>query len=238
MLLFELKTPGVGIWAIGAAVFGTLFLLCQFYLELVGHWEIIALALGIGLIIVDIVFAVGAGAFAISGLVLILIALVLSFMPDAVQFDPTNEQFGAALSQAFLNSLLAMSIIVAGVIMFVITLPKSPLLKRLANNGELLATNTSGLAQHDTLIGVQAITSEDLHPQGRIAIEGRWHSALAEHGAYIAAGQTVEIIEKRFGDLVLRPLSVAASTGTAASDSPQAIGDQPSQPGSTGSSLA
>ena len=67
LLFFEINTPGVGIWAVLAAVFGSLFLFSHYYLDLVEHFEVALLVLGLGLIAVEILLMSTAGVLAVAG---------------------------------------------------------------------------------------------------------------------------------------------------------------------------
>src|SRR5690606_20294487 len=53
-IVFELKTPGVGIWAIMAGGCAVLFFFCQFYLDLAASLEVVLVVLGIAAIVVEL----------------------------------------------------------------------------------------------------------------------------------------------------------------------------------------
>jgi len=67
-LMFELKTPGVGLWAGLAAILGGLFLLSQYMLDLANHFELVLLILGAVLIAVEAMTFIAGGLLALVGL--------------------------------------------------------------------------------------------------------------------------------------------------------------------------
>jgi membrane-bound ClpP family serine protease len=81
-LLFELKTPGVGLWAGLSMICGFLFLLSQYYLDMVNYIDIALIVLGLVLLITEFLTVVGGGLLGIAGAALILGGLTLSFLPN------------------------------------------------------------------------------------------------------------------------------------------------------------
>ena len=77
-VLFELKTPGVGLWALLAAVCGAGFLLAQYYLDMAENIEVVLLLAGVLLIGVDVMLGIGAGVLAAAGGTLAFLGLLLS----------------------------------------------------------------------------------------------------------------------------------------------------------------
>ena len=77
-IYFELQTPGVGFSLIAALVAAALYFAPHYLQGLAEHWEILLFVLGIGLLVLEIFVFPGFGIAGISGIVLILTALVLS----------------------------------------------------------------------------------------------------------------------------------------------------------------
>jgi membrane-bound serine protease (ClpP class) len=77
-IYFELQTPGVGFPLIAALTAALLYFAPHYLNGLAEHWEILLFVVGIGLIILEIFVLPGFGVAGISGIVLILTALVLS----------------------------------------------------------------------------------------------------------------------------------------------------------------
>jgi membrane-bound serine protease (ClpP class) len=77
-IYFELQTPGVGFPLIAALIAAALYFAPHYLNGLAEHWEILLFIAGIGLLLLEIFVFPGFGVAGISGIVLILTALVLS----------------------------------------------------------------------------------------------------------------------------------------------------------------
>ena len=202
LLFFELNTPGVGIWAILAAVSGSLFLFAQYYLDLVQHFEAALLVLGIALIAVELLLLPAGGLFAIGGALCLLAGAVLAFLPNEIDLAPSDPDFQDALFDAALQGGLALAVTGAGLLLLFKVLPHAARLRsRLTVEAEI--AGTSG-APGQSLVGRVGRAEGMLRPAGTVVI-GRVHrSARAEHGTWIAAGEPVEVVRAELGELVVR----------------------------------
>lgn len=203
-LILEFKTPGLGIWLTLAVICGSLFFLCQFYLELANYLELTLVVAGIVLVIVELFVLPTGGMLAAGGAALAVSGLVLAFMPDARQFSPTMPGWSGDLAGALGSSLLALIIVAGGVAMLIAALPHMRALRRIAATGEITATSGDGAP---AVIGRQGIARSDLTPAGFVVIDGRELGATSEHGEFVRAGTTVEVIATSFGEAVVRPLN-------------------------------
>ncbi|MFW5698595.1 MAG: NfeD family protein [Planctomycetota bacterium] len=202
-VFFELKTAGVGLFAILAAICGGLFIICQYYAQMAGHIEIVLLVLGTGLLITEFLTAFGGGMIGIAGGAMVVLGLLLSFMSDAFQFDPGAPEFVSSLSYAAMRALFAIVVMCVGLVIAVATLPHSRIGRRLAVTAEIGGTaNAEGPSSP---IGQCGLTLSALHPGGSVLVDGEECSARSEHGAFIAKGLHIEVIGRRFGELVVRP---------------------------------
>jgi len=77
-IYFELQTPGIGFPLFAALIAAALYFAPHYLNGLAEHWEIILFIAGIGLIILEIFAFPGFGVAGISGIVLVIMALVLS----------------------------------------------------------------------------------------------------------------------------------------------------------------
>lgn len=204
-IILEMKTPGVGIFAILALVCGLGFFVCQYYLDLASAVELILVVIGILIIIVDLFLLPTGGILAIIGATMALSGLVLAFMPTDIQFSPTADGFGPALGSALKDSLLAMVIFTGGLVWIIRFLPQSRAVARIAAMGEITATSAGALEQTaTTVIGRTATVHSDLRPSGSIVLDGDTISATTEHGTYVEAGTTVTIVAMRYGEAIVR----------------------------------
>ena len=202
LLFFELNTPGVGIWALLAAVFGSLFLFAQYYLELVEHFEVALLVLGLALIAVELLVLPAGGLFAIGGALCLLAGAVLAFLPNELDLAPSDPNFQDALFDAALQGGLALAVAGAGLLLLFKVIPHAAKLRsRLTVEAEI--RGTSG-AVGQFLVGRTGRAEGMLRPAGTVVIGRVHHSARAEHGTWIAAGEEVEVVAAGLGELVVR----------------------------------
>ena len=202
LLFFEINTPGVGLWALLAAVFGSLFLFAQYYLDLVEHFELALLVLGLALIAVELVLLPTSGLLGIAGALCVLAGAVLAFLPNEIDLAPSDPNFQEALFDAALKGGLALAVAGAGLLFVLKVVPHaSKLRSRFTVEAEI--TGTSGTAGQ-SLVGQVGRAEGMLRPAGTVVIGRVYHNARAEHGTWIAAGEPVEVIRAELGELVVR----------------------------------
>jgi len=204
LLLFEFKTPGIGIWAAMAGLFGALFLMTQFSLELMNNFELVLILTGAGLLVVEVLTGAGAGLVGVLGGLVLLTGLVLGFLPDEVPLDPRDPFFRGLLADALLRGVYTVATLTAGIIAFVVVVPRSRLADRLKLKGEVTATSKGRRAEErDVLVGRVGRAREALSPGGIIVLDGRAYLARAQHASHIDAGTRVRIVGVEFGELVV-----------------------------------
>jgi membrane-bound serine protease (ClpP class) len=213
-ILFEIKTPGIGLWAALGAVCGGLFLLAHFYLDLAENVEIVLIAGGIVLLAVELLTGFGAGLLGALGALMTLGGLVLAFIPNDSSFDFSDERFRTVLGEAGLSAVMALCVVAVGLVAFISLVPRSKVARGLSLDAAITATSAGRLkANEASLIGRVGTAGEALHPSGTVFLDSEGYSARVEHAAYVAAGQSVEVVAVAFGELVVRPV-----TGDARSD--------------------
>ena len=203
LLFFELNTPGVGIWALLASVFGSLFLFAQYYLDLVEHYEVALMVLGLALIATELLLLPMGGVLAIAGGICLFAGAVLSFLPNELDLAPSDPNFQEALLDASLSGGLALAVVALGLVLLFKIVPQAARLKsRITVEAEIGGTDpTAGQG----LVGRTGRAEGALRPAGTVAIGPVHHSARAEHGTWIAAGEPVEVVRVELGELVVRP---------------------------------
>ncbi len=205
-IIFELKTPGVGLFALLGAVCAGLFLLSQYYLDMAENVEIVLIVLGAVLLAVEFFTAFGAGLIGIVGGLLAFTGLVLAFLPNEFDYDFSDGIFQSALVEAAWSSLVSVAVLAGGLIVFTYLIPRSRMRRRLAVTSAVTATSAGGLeASAADLHGRVGRTVQALRPSGTVFIDGQSYSARVEHGAFLDAGQAVEVLAVEFGELVVRP---------------------------------
>ena len=204
-LLFELKTPGVGLWAGLAALLGTGFLLTHYSLDLIEHSELLLIVIGLGLLVAEMLTMAGGGLFAALGAAMGITGLVLAFLPNEFAFDFDDPVFLDALGDAAVDCATAVGIVAIGVVLTIRYLPRTVLHRHIVVEGAVTATSTGDLeARAGAIIGRRGEASEALHPSGVVRIGGEPIRARAEHGAHIETGAAVEVVSVEFGEIVVR----------------------------------
>ncbi len=205
-VFFELKTPGVGVFAVLGGAFFLIFIVCQYYLDFANHYEIVLMGLGLLLVAADLWYGFSGGLLATGGGLVFCIGMVLGFMPDAVGFDWEDPRFVSAMDRAALNSLLAMGVMAIGFLLLLFALPKLPIVQRLSVNAVIGGTSADAEpVGGDPLLGRVVEVAGPLHPGGTVRIDGVEHSAVAEDGISLGNGERVVVVARRFGELVVRP---------------------------------
>ena len=215
-LLFELKTPGVGLWAGLAALLGAGFLLAQYSLDLMENFELLLIVIGVGLVAAEMFTMAGGGLLAALGAAIGLTGLVLGFLPNEIEFDFGDPLFLDALRGAAFGGATSVGIVAVGTVLAVRYLPRSMALhRRIAVRDEVTATSAGDIeARTATLLGRRGEATEALHPSGMVRVGEESIRARAEHGAYIPDGAAVEVASVEFGEVVVRAAAGAAASGS------------------------
>ena len=205
-LLFEFKTPGVGLWAGLAALLGAGFLLAQYSLDLMENVELLLIVIGLGLVVAEMLTMAGGGLLAAVGAAIGFTGLVLGFLPNELTFDLDDSTFVDALTDAAFGGATSAGIVAAGAVLAIRYLPRSAgLHRRIAMEGAVTATSAGDLeARTGALLGQRGETAEALHPSGSVRIGDESIRARAEHGAWVPAGMAVEVVSVEFGEVVVR----------------------------------
>jgi membrane-bound serine protease (ClpP class) len=189
----ELKTPGFGV----PGVLGVLsFALLLFGHHLAGLAQVphmLLFALGILLVLVELIWFPGVGWFAISGAVCAFAGLVLSlqgFIVPDVQGAPWQ-------TDVLLSSMgrTGVAFLVAGVGFFSLLrfLPKVPMFGRLVLQAELSGSAPSQAGETPRLEGRRGHALTPLRPSGKVDIDGSVFDVVAD-GEFVAVGEPVEVL--------------------------------------------
>ena len=213
-LLFELKTPGVGLWAGLAALLGAGFLLAQYSLDLIENFELLLIVIGLGLVGAEMLTMASGGLLAALGAAIGLTGLVLGFLPNELPLDFGDPIFRDALMDAAFGGAASVGIVVAGFVLAIRFLPRTSLHRHIAVQGAVTATSAGDIEDRTaSLLGRRGTATEALHPSGTVRVGGEPIRARAEHGAYIPDGAVVEVVSIEFGEVVVR-----AAAGTVKPD--------------------
>lgn len=199
-IYFELQTPGVGFPLI-AALTGCLLYFAPLYLEgLAGYWEIIVFIIGVVLLLLEIFVIPGFGITGISGIILIVTALVFAGI-DQVSFE-----FAGDFVQALVRSLfLVVSSAVIALFLSMWLGAKFLGSKRWAFALHAEQRPEEGYVGVDMQgrqeIGKTGCAVTDLRPAGKVEIGTELFDAVSLLGDYIEKGSEVVVKKYQSGQL-------------------------------------
>lgn len=197
-LFIEFKTPGFGIFGIvGIVCLGIVFL-GNYVAGFSGHEPMLVFLLGLILVALEIFFFPGVVIFAVTGLALMLGALVWS-MADLWPNEPLSVAWsGDAFVAPFANLGLGLLIaIVLGVALWRY-LPRGWVLDRLivrstiGGSAQVAGGSTDAASHLAQLVGREAIAVTALRPSGQIEIDGQRYEARVQLGT-VNAGRRVVV---------------------------------------------
>ncbi|ANQ47606.1 nodulation protein NfeD [Flammeovirga sp. MY04] len=203
-LYFELQSPGVGFPLIAAIVAAILYLTPYYLNGMADNWEIVLIALGIVLIILEIFVVPGFGVTGVSGISLLVIGLVL------VMLENDFLDFTFVDSTRIWTSLISVmgAMFVAG--MFILTFAHKIMDMPMFNKVGLRESMTSedGYSAdvfEASFVGQVGIAHTVLRPSGKIKIDNDYYDATTE-GGFIEKGTEVEVVSQNNMSLRVREL--------------------------------
>ncbi|WP_269523923.1 NfeD family protein [Coraliomargarita parva] len=206
-LFIEFKTPGFGIFGIAGILLLGIFFISNYIAGLAGNEVIVVFALGILLVLIEILFFPGTLVFGISGICMIfgsLLWAMVDYWPDQ-----GFEINGDMLAQPLVNLVLGMGIAVFGALLIWRFLPGSFLERSIVLTS---AAGGSSEAVHELRESVWPRAGEiglavtALHPGGRVEFKGRRYEARSQVGA-IDRGAKVRVVQSGDFGLVVEEVS-------------------------------
>ena len=202
-LYLEITSPGFGVPGTIAIIAFLIIFLGGALLGTVGSLEIILFLLGVVLLVVEIFLIPGFGVAGISGIVLMIAALVLSRQEFVIPRVPWQWDI-------FLRNLRNVGLGFVGSLVLLVFLlrifPRTPGLKRLIleSNQDTLAGYTVQSAESSALLtGRRGNAVTALRPAGKADFEGEI-LVVETDGEFIEAGTPVEVIEVSGNRIVVR----------------------------------
>lgn len=196
-IITEIRTPGFGVpGSLGVLALG-LFFWGQWIVQLAGIEELLLVAIGVLLLIVEVFITPGFGVLGFLGIAAMLGGLGMAlFGPGA-----TSGVIVAAITRVMLSLLLAI-IAALAVLRF---LPKLPVGRRLVLAEGLSAeAGYSSAPESDvTWLGRRGIALTPLHPSGIVSIDGQRLDVVSD-GDFIDVDSTVEVVKVDGNRIVVR----------------------------------
>ena len=202
-IMIELYQPGWGIpGTLGLLSLGTFFF-GHHVAQLAGMEELLLFALGILLVMIELIIIPGFGIVGIGGISLMLVSSFLSLLALDLQISWELGLINDALVQLSTSVLIT----TIGCLLMLRLLPATGVTRRF-----VLAKSLSfeeGFSSHDRNeqenipSGTTGETITDLRPAGKILVANRKIDAVSE-GPFIQSGTSVKIVDWRSGNAVVR----------------------------------
>lgn len=191
-LYFELQTPGVGFPGLVALIGIALFFAPHYLLGLVEFWEVAIFVIGVGLIVVEFLMP-GFGIAGISGIVLVLVALLTSLVGNVGFSFPPLSSFMPGIYTLAVTLALLVAIAVAAARM----LPRAARVSELVLSPELSSMEgyTSAVS-HTEYMDRTGPAVTPLRPSGIMMI-GDNRVDVITAAEYIDAGEIVRVVSVR-----------------------------------------
>lgn len=187
-ILTEIKTAGMGIGAIIAAVCAGIFFYAQSLVMAVGWLEIGLFLLGVVFLLLEVVLT-GVGLFAVLGVSSIFVSLVWAMGGDV---DAV---------QVMLAGLVIAVVIFA---LIVSRLPKSKLVSRVVlHERESAEAGYNSVEDYRMLLGKEGVVVSQLRPSGKVKIGDKVYDVVS-FGAYIEEAERVVVEEIAGARIVVR----------------------------------
>ncbi len=205
----EFNTPGVGVPGLVAIIALTIFVGAPYLTGLADIWEIILLLVGFVLLGVEVFVIPGFGVAGISGIVLILVGLLATFVPTEPGhtfpiYIPTMPATMRFVEHGIITMASSLGMSIVGMYMLSKYLPKTMLFRRIvpANptpSEVLIEDPYRGAARVGDLGSAQTV----LRPSGK-ALFGPVLVDVVTRGEMLDAATKLEVIERRGNQVVVR----------------------------------
>lgn len=205
-IYLEIRTPGFGLPGMIGVIALALFFFGHHIAGLAGMEEVALFIIGCALLATEVFITPGFGVLGISGIALILVSLLsaMTWQPPG-EWMPSVSGSGATLQRALANLALAM---VGTVVLGVITgkwIPRSRAVRPLVLTQSTRRDNGfSASHDHSDLVGREGIAEMNLHPSGRILIDGERINVISQ-GGFIEKGSPVRITEAHGNRIIVEP---------------------------------
>jgi membrane-bound serine protease (ClpP class) len=196
-IYIEFKTPGFGFFGISGGALLLLVFFGHYVAGLSGYEAALIFAIGLALLLTELVFFPGVIVMAVTGSLMMFGALLWS-MVDHWPNQPIDLN-GEMFVQPATNLLLGIALAVALALAFAKFIPKGWFFSRLAVAGEAgSASQVAGLppgeaAHAESLIGARGVVATGLFPGGQIEIGGRRYEARLDLGTAVAGTPVVVV---------------------------------------------
>jgi len=210
-LFLEMRTPGFGLPGTIGVICLALFFWGHTIAGMSGWLEAALFLTGVVLLLVEIFLIPGFGVTGITGIVLILAALILAMLDwSPAQGIPTSSQFFKPVAIVAGGFLGALVLLIVAARLF----PHTPGVNRLFLNYALdsASSTAAGNLPPDvaTLVGKSGVAKTILRPAGKALIDGALYDVVTD-GEFVPAGTPVRVVTCAGNRIVVNPVSGSTS---------------------------
>lgn len=204
-LFFELKSPGLGFPGLVALVGAALFFAPHYLHGLVGAWEILGFGLALILIAMEIFVVPGFGVTGISGIILLVLSLTMSFLHNK------DLDFSMVTWEDFAFAIFMVAIALASSLVGIFALAKYVFKSKWTHPYVSTATfskedgYTAFSDDFSMLVGKKGTATTDLRPSGFIEIKGKKYDAEAQT-EYISVNDEVQVVKVDTYSLIVKKI--------------------------------
>ncbi len=192
-IFFELKTPGIGFPTAVSLIAAVLYFLPLFISGTAESWELLLFVAGIILLILEIFVIPGFGFSGVTGITLILAALILATLSNVI-FDFSFVSH-IDITRGILTVLAGVVIAFVLFLFILHRINSKGIFYRMALHAEQL--NEEGYIGVDQslsqLIGRTGKSITRMSPAGKIKIDNEIYDAISLHGQFIETDSTIKV---------------------------------------------
>jgi membrane-bound serine protease (ClpP class) len=207
----EFHTPGVGVPGLVALICLAIFVGAPYLSGLANVWEILFIIVGFVLIGLEVFVIPGFGIAGLSGIVLVIIGLLATFIPDEPGrsfplYIPSLPSTLHSLKVALATLVSSMIASLIGMAMLSRFLPRLPVFGRVVPaNPTPSEVSTGDPYRGLARVGDIGLAVGPLHPAGKARFGGEVVDVVTQ-GEYLEANVRVEVIERRGNRVVVRAI--------------------------------
>ena len=204
----ELQSPGIGLAGAVAVVAAALYLIPYYLNGVAEYWEIVLLFLGLGLVVVEVLFVPGFGLIGIAGAGIVLASLVL------IMVNNNGFDFSWVSPSEITNALVAVLVALVGGVVAAWLLGRK-LLESRAFLRLTLPNNMSasegfriqgGNPGAESLVGKRGRAYSVLRPSGKVEIRGKIYEATVDTGDFLDEDTEIIVCSEEGRELRVAPL--------------------------------
>ncbi|WP_428307624.1 hypothetical protein [Lacipirellula sp.] len=204
-MYIEMKTPGVGVGGVVAAIAFLLFFWSKSLEGTATSLEIVMFVGGIVLLLLEIFVVPGMGIFGLAGGLMVIFSLILAsqtftFPTSGAEMDEMRQSMGIVIGAGL--GVIGLAVVLRRF------LPKAPIFNRLvleppAPEERITLSHREAIADYSHLIGVVGEAMTDLRPGGRALVGGQLVDVIAE-GIPLDRGTRVVVVEAHANRVLVR----------------------------------